>query len=715
MDDKERIRELEQEIEYLNKEKRAVLEAIEFAGNLSNFQTSLNKIDNPQVILEQTNEKLRQVLGFKALSFYLVNEEDSSFYQALTEPETAAESINKEVDAFIEDKTFAWALRRNKPVIVSSINNQEKVVLHSMNTSSRNRGIFIGILASPEEEIHDLSRFLFSIAIIACSNALESFELYQRIRDNNKELEQNILKLKQSGKKLQEKEEKYRALFQQSTHSIILYDPETRLPVEFNDPANKNLGYTRKEFEKLKMEDYSLTSLEEIQARVQETIDRGQISFETRHKRKDGRIRDIVVNARSICIGGRTYLLTLLNDITEIKKTDTERIQLEKQLRQSQKMESLGTLAGGIAHDFNNILGVILGYGELALMELPDTSENPIRQNVESLLKAVNRAKELVRQILTFSRQTEESRRPINVNTIVKETLKLLRSTLPTSIDIKQNIVGESNLVLGTPTQIQQVIMNLCTNALHAMGGNRGTLTVDIQAMDVKDKVVKADMVAFKEMEPGPYLLISVGDTGHGISPGILEQVFDPYFTTKQPGEGTGLGLSMVHGIIKNYKGNIAINSQMGNGTQVKVWFPTVDTALEPEEEEFQILPLGKEKILMVDDEEELLKSNRQILEQLNYSVATCSSSMAALEIFRETPEDFDLILTDMSMPEMTGLQLTEEVFKIRPDIPIILCTGFSEFIDAKEAKAIGIKEFLMKPVDKQTLANIIRKALDKR
>jgi signal transduction histidine kinase len=421
-----------------------------------------------------------------------------------------------------------------------------------------------------------------------------------------------------------------------------------------------------------------------------------------------------VVNACAICIGGRTYLLTLLNDISAIKKADTERMRLEKQLRQSQKMESLGTLAGGIAHDFNNILGVILGYGELALMELPDVQEHPLRQNVASLLKAVTRAKELVRQILTFSRQTEESRRPINVNTIVKETLKLLRSTLPTSIDIKQNIAGESNLVLGTPTQIQQVIMNLCTNALYAMGGNRGTLTVDIQPIDVVDKVVTGDMVAFKEMEPGPYLLITVRDTGHGISPGILERVFDPYFTTKQPGEGTGLGLSTVHGIIKNYKGNITINSQRGKGTEVKVWLPTLVAAEEPEEEEFQILPLGKEKILMVDDEEELLKSHRQILEQLNYSVVTCSCSIAALEIFRETPDDFDLIITDMSMPEMTGTQLTEEVFKIRPDIHIILCTGFSEFIDAKQAKTIGIKEFLMKPVDRQTLANIIRKVLDK-
>jgi CheY-like chemotaxis protein len=214
--------------------------------------------------------------------------------------------------------------------------------------------------------------------------------------------------------------------------------------------------------------------------------------------------------------------------------------------------------------------------------------------------------------------------------------------------------------------------MNLCTNALYAMGGNRGTLTVDIQPIDVKDKMVTGDMVAFKEMEPGPYLLITVSDTGVGIPPGILERVFDPYFTTKQPGEGTGLGLSTVHGIVKNYKGNIAINSQRGKGTEVKVWFPTIDAAEEPEEEEFQILPLGKEKILIVDDEEELLKSHRQILEQLNYSVVTYSSSIAALEIFREAPDNFDLIITDMSMPEMTGTQLTEEVFKIRQDIPII-------------------------------------------
>ena len=715
MDNKKRIQLLEEKVEYLDKEKRAVLEAFEFASDLGNFQNSLNKIDDPQIILRQTHDRVRRVLDFKIIAFYLVNEYNSDFYLVFTEPGDAAAAINREVDALIDDKTFAWARRRNKPVIVTSIDKTEKIVLHSLNTPSRTRGIFVGVLASPDEDITDLSLFLFSITIIACSNALESFELYHNIKDKNKELQTNITMLEESANRLREEEEKYRALFEQSTNSIILYDPETRLPVQFNQLACDSLGYTPAEFRELKMEDYSLTSMAEMIDKIRCTVEKGQDSFETYHRRKDGEIRVYNVNARPINIRGQAYLLTLLNDITEKKRAEEERLLLEKQLRQAHKMESLGTLAGGIAHDFNNILGVILGYGELSLSELPEEPGNSLRENIESLLKAVGRAKDLVQQILTFSRQGEERRKPINVNAIARETLKLLRSTLPANIEIRQNIGEEANVIIGTPSQVQQVIMNLCTNALHAMGGNQGILSLDIQTTAVGFDPVKGDFVAFKIMKPGAYVRVTVSDTGHGIAPNILERVFDPYFTTKPPGQGSGLGLAVVHGIVKNYNGNIAIDSRLHQGTVVNVWLPIVDSIEAPEKIDFETMPLGTERILLVDDEEELLKSHRQILEKLHYKVVSTHLSTTALTVFHKNPADFDIIVTDMSMPNFTGAQLAVEALKIRPDIPIILCTGFSEFIDANLAKTIGIKEFLMKPVNKQTLAAAIRKVLDEK
>jgi len=714
MDADERIRILEEQVEYLDKEKRAVLEAIEQAANLGNFQTSLNKIDDPLVILRETYERVHRILNFRTVSFYLVSEEDSNFYQALTVPETEAADVDREVNALIDDKTFAWTLRRNKPVTVSSIDKVEKIILHSMNTPSRTRGIFVGILASPAEEILDLSLFLFSITVIACSNALESFELYRQIKDKNRDLVNNIRQLEDSRNQLQEEERKYRALFEQSTNSIILYDPETRRPVDFNHLANESLGYTPEEFKKKKMEDYSLSPLDDIVEKVRYTIENGRHTFETQHKRKDGEVRDIVVNARSIRLGGKVYMLTLLNDITRDKKAEEERILMEKQLRQGQKMESLGTLAGGIAHDFNNILGVILGYGELMLMDLPGDPQNNFRQNTESLLNAVYRAKDLVQQILTFSRMGEDKREPLNINGIIKETLKLLRATLPPTIDIRQVIDGESNVILGTPGHVHQVIMNLCTNALHAMRGGKGILGIDIRTVDLETGSVPGGIAVFDKVEPGTYVQITVTDSGNGIESAVLERVFDPYFTTKEPGEGTGLGLSVIHGIVKKYRGNASIESRFGKGATARVWFPSVTSLEAPVKKEIETLPTGKETVLLVDDEEELLKSLQQILRQLGYTVLSGSSTTTALKVFLKNPGGIDIIITDMAMPEMTGIQFAREALNVRPDIPIILCTGFSEFVDAEKAKDIGIRKFLMKPVDRQTLATVIRNVLDK-
>jgi signal transduction histidine kinase len=389
-----------------------------------------------------------------------------------------------------------------------------------------------------------------------------------------------------------------------------------------------------------------------------------------------------------------------LREIEEkYRALEVEREILEKQLRKAQKMESIGTLAGGIAHDFNNILGIILGYAELALLEAPNN--DTLNKNVEQLIQAVDRAKKLVKQILTFSREGDEIPKPLDVNPIVKEVLEMLRSTLPTTINIQHYIQKEALTVLGNPTEFHQILMNLCTNAVQAMQGKAGILRVELKEIESPSGL--------------SYLGLTVSDTGAGIPPDILERVFDPYFTTKKPGEGTGLGLSVVHGIVKRLGGVIKIDSTPGKGTIVSVKIPLINVELKPKEVLLHDIPTGSETILLVDDEEALLGTFQKILEQMSYTVITIDNSPGALEIFRKTPSRFHLVICDMTMPQMTGIQLAGELLSLRPDLPIILCTGFSEFIDAKKAKAVGIKEFLMKPFSKRTLATTIRRVLDGR
>ncbi|MBW2049740.1 MAG: PAS domain S-box protein [Deltaproteobacteria bacterium] len=389
-----------------------------------------------------------------------------------------------------------------------------------------------------------------------------------------------------------------------------------------------------------------------------------------------------------------------------VKRDVTAEMRMEKQLRQSQKMEAMGTLAGGIAHDFNNILASIMGYAELAGLETPDGSKGA--DYLESVLKATGRARDLVKQILSFSRQREEDLRPLRMDLIVKEALKLLRASLPSTVEIRGHVDRGLGSVLADPTQIHQVVMNLCTNAAQAMGQAGGVLEVSLhnEELGVKDEDL--------DLGPGRFLRLTVGDTGAGMAPGVMERIFDPYFTTKEKGLGTGLGLSVVRGIVENCGGTIRVESEPGRGSTFHVYFPVVEEAegaveQGPEEP----LATGTERILFVDDEPTLADLNRDRLSRLGYEVTTRTSSTEALGLFRATPDDFDLVITDMTMPRMTGESLAREILKIRPDTPIILCTGYSEHISGEKAREIGIRAFAMKPLDMKDLAETVRKVLD--
>ncbi len=392
----------------------------------------------------------------------------------------------------------------------------------------------------------------------------------------------------------------------------------------------------------------------------------------------------------------------LQEEITEHRRT-------EAQLRHSQKMESIGTLAGGIAHDFNNILFPIIGYTQLTMDDVP--ADSIAMKNLQNILKAARRAVALVNQILTFCRGEEHDRKPLMLHLIVQEALNLLGSTLPATIKIRRSLNKNCRAVSADPTQIHQMVMNLCANAYHAMRESGGVLAVILDE-------ASPDPDAYPEIPPGLYVRLTVSDTGCGIPDTHITRIFDPYFTTKPVGEGSGLGLSTVHGIAIGHNAHISVRSEVGKGTRFHIWFPmTADMAGLSEaayqEDDSLPVPGGSESLLLVDNEAQIIDMEKQMLERLGYQVTASGSSRAALEHFRQQPEHFDLVITDMTMPDMTGLKLSAELMRIRPDVPIILCTGFNETLTEDMIRAIGIQELVMKPMFRNEIAATIRRVLD--
>jgi signal transduction histidine kinase/FixJ family two-component response regulator len=405
-------------------------------------------------------------------------------------------------------------------------------------------------------------------------------------------------------------------------------------------------------------------------------------------------------------VDGQLVRLQVATDITRIKKLEEERRQTEAQLRQSQKMEAMGTLAGGIAHDFNNILSAILGYSELGL-GLVQTGST-MEQYLQEILRAGNRARDLVQQILTFSRQTESEATPVQVDLIVRETLRLLRASLPSTIDIRQHIRSNA-LVLADPIQIHQVVMNLGTNAGAAMQEKGGILEVSLENAELDEEFAARD----PKLKPGHYLKLTVSDTGHGMTPDVKERIFDPFFTTKAKGQGTGMGLAVVHGIVNSLGGAITVHSQLGQGATFNLFLPPIERRALPLIRPEKPIPRGSERILFIDDERAVTEMGRQMLESLGYQVTTAMDSRKALALFKSNPQQFDLVVTDMTMPGITGEELARELMRLRPLIPVILSTGFSARIDEKKAMAMGIRAFLPKPVLKRELAETLRRVLD--
>ena len=384
----------------------------------------------------------------------------------------------------------------------------------------------------------------------------------------------------------------------------------------------------------------------------------------------------------------------------------TEKKLLEANLLQARKMESIGNLAGGIAHDFNNILSSILGFTELSLDDVQKGSD--MEDNLQEVYTAGKRAKEIVSQMLAFARQSKEEMKPIQVDSIVREVLIFIRASIPATIEIKQDLQSDSK-IWGNGTQVYQILMNLCTNAAHAMEDKGGILAISLQDVLIAPNSPMRQI----GLSPGNHIQLTVSDTGKGMPPEVLRSIFEPYFTTKKPGEGTGMGLAVVHGIVESYGGKITVDSEPGRSTVFTVYLPITRIQNAQQINESEELPRGTENILLIDDEIPIVKMGSQLLNRLGYSVSTATDSIEALELFRTRPDDFQLVITDMTMPRLTGDQLASEMIAIRPDIPIILCTGYSRIMSDETARNIGIKAFAYKPIVKSYLAKTVRRVLD--
>ena len=538
-------------------------------------------------------------------------------------------------------------------------------------------------------------------AVLDKNNKIDAIVAVGRDIDDQKKIELELIK----------SEQQFRNLFNSITDLVYTQDMKGRF-TSVNPAMNKLFGYDIDEFLGYKASDFmELEFQSDFAARYLEVIKKqeyleGVSCYLNKNKGK------LYLEYKSSLVkqdGEEPYISGIARDVTERVLSKEKVKKLQEQIAHSQKMESIGILAGGIAHDFNNIMAIILGNTELALDDIPKW--NSAHSSLEEIKTASLRAKIIVKQLLSFSRKTDQKLQPIQIGLVIKDALKFLRSTIPTTIDIVQDICIADETILADPTQINQIMMNLCINASHAMEQNGGKLIITVENVLLGDSSAKD----YPDLKSGKYVKLMVSDTGPGIDPKIIDRIFDPYFTTKGIGKGSGMGLAVVHGIVKSHSGAIKVDSTLGKGTQFSIFFPLTQGKAAVEAETIQEIPRGSETILFVDDEISIVNMVQRMFERLGYKVQTATTPQDALEKFSLNPDNFDLVITDMTMPHMTGVKLAKKLMDIREDIPIIICTGHSTLVDEEKAKELGLAAYIMKPINMQETAQTIRKILDKK
>ena len=722
--------DLEARIEYLEEVHRFTVDALEMAASLGDFQSSINRLWEPPAILRESGARVRRLIPFEATAFFLVDEASSDFHLIDCDPEGDRESITKEIDFFIENGTFAWALRENRPIRVRTRDFGRQLILQVMATRSRVRGLFAGILASREENIPEVSLSLLSIILLNSANALESYELYQMVQKSRDELEDRIkertLKLMETNERLQieigernraekaalKSEERFRDLFDRAPIGYYELDHEGRF-ANLNQTQLEMMGYRLEEMigqPVWKFNEDEETARRRVLGKLAGVVPPAK-GVEFIYRREDGTTFPVLIEERILKdrTGKIVGLRGTIQDITDRKKAEQELVFLQEQLRQAQKMEAIGQMAGGIAHDFNNILTVINGRAEMALFKLREG--DPLKTNVEEIKKASERAASLTQQLLAFSRRQILEFKVLDLNASLAELNRMLRRVIGEDIELI-TLPGENlGRVKTDPGQIEQVIVNLAVNARDAMP-NGGKLILETANVELDEEYSRTHV----GVKPSPYVMLSVTDTGGGMTPEVKDRIFDPFFTTKEKGKGTGLGLSTVYGIVKQSGGYIWVYSELGHGTVFKIYLPRVDEPVEPLEEgvRWEETPRGKETILLVEDEGAVRRLAAEFLRKQGYTVLEAQHGDEAFFICRQHKDSIDLMVTDVVMPGMSGRELVEHLAPLRPGMKVLYMSGYTDDAIVHHGVLEEGMNFIQKPFSMMKLAQKVRDILDK-
>jgi len=695
---KDHIKYLEERIEYLEELNRFTLDTLEMAASLGDFQTSINKLQEPSLILDETRSRVQRLIPFQTLAFLLVDEADHEFFLASCQPESDKEFLKNEVDFLIDNGTFAWTLRERRPVIVSSKNYQRQLVLHVMATSSRVRGMFVGLLEKRETNIPDTALSLLSIILLNSSNALESFELYKMIREITKNLE---------------KKENYRTLFEAAPDGVEVLDVRGNV-VDCNKTHQVLLGHKKEEIVGNHTTDFFSDSMKSFfEQKFQTLKETGYVEGEIELLCSDGsaipvwRKEKAIYNEKNEFVGSVIYN----RDISSLKRAEEEKISLEARLQRARKMEAIGTLAGGVAHDLNNVLGGIVGYPELLMLQLPENS--PLRKPLLTMQQSGQKAAAIVQDLLTLARRGVATEEVVNVNQIITEylkspeyeKLKLYHPNVHADANLEPNLAP----VLGSPVHLSKTIMNLVSNAVEAMN-NGGTVFITTENRSIKNPIK-----GFETIEEGDYAMVTVSDTGVGIPSGDIEKIFEPFYTKKVMGRsGTGLGMAVVWGTAKDHKGFIDVQSSEGKGTTFTLYFPITRQKLAKRQSLVSIEDYrgNGAAIIVVDDVKEQREIASGMLRELGYSVTSFPSGLEAVGHMRNNSAD--LLVLDMIMdPGIDGLDTYKRILQLHPGQKAIIVSGFSETERVREAQRLGARSYIKKPYTLDELGVAVRAALD--